>query len=64
MGEACSTYEGEVHSRFWWGNMKDIDHLEDPGINWMKKLKWIFRKWNGAWIELIWLCIGICNGLL
>jgi hypothetical protein len=31
MGGACSTYE--VYSRFWWGNMRVRDHLEDPGVD-------------------------------
>jgi hypothetical protein len=22
-----------VYSGFWWGNLKDRDHLEDPGID-------------------------------
>ena len=48
IGGTFSTNEGEVHTGFWWGNLKDIDHLEDPGINWMMRLKWIFRKWDGA----------------
>jgi hypothetical protein len=32
MGGECSTYEvGEVHTGFWWGNLRERDHLEDPG---------------------------------
>jgi hypothetical protein len=22
----------EVYIGFWWGNLREIDHLEDPGI--------------------------------
>jgi hypothetical protein len=34
---------------FWWGNLSERDHLEDPGVNEVI-LKWIFRKWNiRAW---------------
>jgi hypothetical protein len=30
MGGACSTYgeTGEVHTRFWWGNLRERDNLE------------------------------------
>jgi hypothetical protein len=34
------------------------EHLEDPGLYWRIILKWIFKKWYGAWIILIWLRIG------
>jgi hypothetical protein len=36
----------EVCTEFWWGNLRERDHLEDPGINGMIILKWIFRKWD------------------
>ena len=31
----CSTYgeEGEVYIGFWWGNLRERDHLEDPGLD-------------------------------
>jgi hypothetical protein len=34
MGGAFSTYwgRGEVYTGFWWGNLKERDKLEDPGI--------------------------------
>jgi hypothetical protein len=25
--------KGEVHTRFWWGNLRERDHLENPGID-------------------------------
>ena len=33
MGGACSVYGGEAYTGFWWGNMRDRDHLRDPGID-------------------------------
>jgi len=41
------------------GNLRERDHLEDPGIEIRIILRWIFRKWDvGAWTGLIWLRIG------
>ena len=33
--------------------MREIDHLEDPGLNGKIIFKWIFWKWDvGAWTDL------------
>jgi hypothetical protein len=62
---ACSMYGvGEVCTGFWWGNLRERDHLEYPGIDGRIILRWIFRKWNvGVWTGLIWLRIGAGGGL-
>jgi hypothetical protein len=45
---------GEVYTGFWWGNLRERDHLEDPGLDGRIKLGWIFRKWGGMdWISLV-----------
>jgi hypothetical protein len=41
------------------------DHLEDPGVDGMIILRWIFRKWDvRAWTGSIWLRIGTGGGHL
>jgi len=48
-----------VYTGFWWGNLKERDHFEDPGIGGRIILRWIFRKWDvGVWIGLSRLRIG------
>jgi len=36
----------EVYTGFWWGNLKERDHLEDSGIDGRIILGRIFRKWD------------------
>jgi hypothetical protein len=46
---------GEVHTGFWWGHLREGDHLEGPGIDGRIILKWIFKKWDGGgmdWIDM------------
>jgi hypothetical protein len=33
---------GEVYTGFWWGNLKERDHLEDPGVDGRIILRCIF----------------------
>ena len=47
---------GEVHTRFWRGDLREGDYLEDIGVDEKIILKWTFKKWDGeAWTGLIWL---------
>jgi len=66
VGRACSTYGGEERCRgFWWGNMRERNHLEDPDIDGRIILRWICRKWDvTAWKGLMWLRIGKGGGHL
>ena len=50
---------------FWWGNLSERNHLEDPGVDGTIILSWIFGKWDvGVWTASIWLRIGTGSGHL
>jgi len=34
----------EMHAGFWWGNMKERDHIEDLGTDKKIILKWLLKK--------------------
>jgi len=51
----------EVHTGYWWGNLRESDHFGDPGVDGRVILRLIFRKWDvGGWTGLI--CFRIRTG--
>jgi hypothetical protein len=36
----------EVYTGFWWRKLWERDNLEDPRVDGMIILRWIFRKWD------------------
>jgi len=59
-GHGAYMGRGEVCTNFWWGNLRERDHLGDPGVDGRIILRWLFRKWTGS----IWLRIGTGDGHL
>jgi len=52
------------YTGFWWGNLRERDHLGDPGVDGRIILRWIFRKWDvGIWTGSSWLRIGTGGGI-
>ena len=45
---------GVVQTGFWWGDLRERDHLQDLDVDGRVVLKWIFKKSNGVmgWIYL------------
>ena len=53
-----------MYTGFWWGNLRERDRFEDPGLDEIIILRWVFRKWGeGAWSGLIWRRLGNGGGL-
>jgi len=51
---------GEEYTGFWWGNLRERDHLEDPGVN-VKIIRGVSGKWKyitfrpiGKFLCLLW----------
>jgi len=45
---------GPVHREFWWGNLRERGHIEEPGVDGRIMVRSVFRKWVGGvdWIDL------------
>jgi hypothetical protein len=64
-GHVACFGRGEAYTGFWWGILREGDHLEVPDVDGMIVLRWIFSKWDvGVWTGLIWLRIVTGGGHL
>jgi hypothetical protein len=54
MGRVCTTYGKQMLTGCRWGNLRERDHLKDPGVDGRIIVKWIFQEWDGRmdWIDL------------
>jgi hypothetical protein len=43
----------EAFRGFWLRNLKERDHLGDPGVNGRIIFRWIFSKWDGGGMNRI-----------
>jgi hypothetical protein len=44
--------KGKVHTGFWYGDLMEGDHLEDPGVEGRIIFKSMLKKWDA------WACMG------
>jgi len=54
-GHVAHMEKREAYTRFWWGSLRERDHLGDAGVDGRIILRCIFRKWDVGdmdWIEL------------
>jgi len=44
-----------VCTAFWWGDLRERDHLENSVVDERIILKWVFKKWDGG---MDWIGVG------
>jgi len=64
-GHAALMGREQVYTGFRWGNLRERDHLGDPGVDGFIILRWMVREWDvGLWTGWSWLRIGTGGGHL
>jgi hypothetical protein len=54
-----------AYAKFWWGNLRERDHLKDPNVDWIIILRLFLSKLDvGAWTESSWLKLWADGGYL
>jgi hypothetical protein len=54
-----------LYAGFWWGDLKERDHLGDADVDGRIMIRWIVRKSGvGVWTGSDWLRIGTDCGYL
>jgi len=63
-GHLAQIGKGEVHTGFWWGNLRERSHFEDLDTDARITLKQFFTKWHGkSQNAMILFWIGTGGGL-
>ena len=64
-GHVANIVRRETYTGFRWGNLRERDHLGDPGVDGRIILRWNFRKCDvELWTGSSWLRIGTGGGHL
>jgi len=64
-GHVARMGRGEAYTGFWWGNLRESDHLGHLGVDGRIILRWILRKWDVVvWTGSSWFRIGTVGGHL
>jgi len=63
-GHVACLGKGELHTGFWWGELRERKHLVDIVVDGKTILNWILRKKAPARSGFIWCRIGTRDGLL
>jgi hypothetical protein len=59
VGHIARMEREEAYTGFWWGNLRQREYLEVPGVDGRMICSWSFRKWNvGVWTGSSWLGKG------